>query len=132
MEHFSDALLVKKINKIISVLEEKTISDLQKIETVTYTESGYTKDNLPPEGAEWKQMEDNTEFVCHDRHYWIHFSLKTPELSPEEAVYLSFQTGREGQWDAVNPQMLLFLNGEIVQGGGHQPHRSEGCPQHRL
>ena len=116
MEHFSDALLVKKINKIISVLEEKLVVSSQKIKNVTYIESGYTKDNLPPEEAEWKQMEDDTEFVCHDRHYWFHFSLKTPELSPEEAVYLSFQTGREGQWDAVNPQMLLFLNGEIVQG----------------
>lgn len=45
MEHFSDALLVKKINKIISVLEEKLVVSSQKIKNVTYTESGYTKDN---------------------------------------------------------------------------------------
>nr|WP_289707577.1 hypothetical protein [Enterocloster clostridioformis] len=25
-------------------------------------------------------------------------------------------TGREGQWDATNPQMLFYLNGKIVQG----------------
>ena len=35
MEHFSDALLVKKINKIVSVLEGKIISDTQKITNVT-------------------------------------------------------------------------------------------------
>ena len=116
MEHFSDALLVKKINKIVSVLEGKIISDTQKITNVTYTESGYTEDNLPPEGAEWKPSEDDTEYVCHDRHYWFHFTLKTPAVSSDEAVYLSFKTGREGQWDAINPQMLLFLNSEIVQG----------------
>lgn len=116
MEHFSDALLVKKINKIVSVLEEKIVSDTQRIENVTYTESGYTKDNQPPVNAEWKKTKDNMEFACHDRHYWFHFTLKTPSVSPDEAVYMSFLTGREGQWDAVNPQILLFLNGEIVQG----------------
>lgn len=116
MEHFSDVLLVKKIDKIISVLEEKILTSSKKIENVTYTECGYTKNNMPPEGAEWKCLTENTEFTCHDCHYWFHFALKTPNVSSDEAVYFSFKTGREGQWDAVNPQMLLFLNGEVVQG----------------
>lgn len=116
MKHLSDDALVRKILKIVSVLEEKIISDTQKIENVTYTECGYTKDNRPPANAEWKKADENTEFVCHDRHYWFHFTLKTPVVSSDESVYLSFITGREGQWDATNPQMLLFLNGDAVQG----------------
>ncbi len=34
----------------------------------------------------------------------------------QSRLTLLVSTGREGEWDATNPQMLLYLNGEIKQG----------------
>ena len=41
--------------------------------------------------------------------------MDPPRLDGAHVEFL-ITTGREGQWDAANPQMLFYLNGKIVQG----------------
>lgn len=41
--------------------------------------------------------------------------MDPPRLDGAHVEFL-ITTGREGQWDATNPQMLFYLNGKIVQG----------------
>ncbi|MFV0412151.1 MAG: hypothetical protein ACK5L3_02630, partial [Oscillospiraceae bacterium] len=49
-------------------------------------------------------------------HRWFRAELEIPAEWQGGWVELRVTTGREGQWDATNPQMLLYINGEVVQG----------------
>ncbi len=51
-----------------------------------------------------------------DRHYWFSKSLIVPESFDNKPLWLKIFTQIEEWDDAKNPQFLLFINGEIVQG----------------
>lgn len=52
--------------------------------------------------------------LCEYR--WYRTSICIPHEMDGKRVEFRFITGREGQWDATNPQMLFYVNGQIVQG----------------
>lgn len=53
-----------------------------------------------------------------EAHYLFHFTVcqAATEKKENKEYTLSFRTGREGQWDATNPQGLLVLNGKTLGG----------------
>lgn len=76
----------------------------------------YKKTNTPPaKDAGWKPFPKDFRFSGTDAHYWMHFSLKTPKTEETREVRLSVKTGREGSWDASNPQFTVYLNGKTTQ-----------------
>ncbi|MEG2814121.1 MAG: alpha-mannosidase, partial [Oscillospiraceae bacterium] len=50
-----------------------------------------------------------------DDHYWFRATLTIDENFDKKPLWLSFVT-QATFWDAVNPQFLLFINGEVTQG----------------
>lgn len=76
---------------------------------------GYKKDNsFPVDG--WEPFPRGTYMHGKDEHFWIRVTFKTPPQKENTSYYLKCTTGFEGQWDATNPQGLIYLNGEMVQG----------------
>lgn len=53
---------------------------------------------------------------CKDAYRWYRTTITVPEAFQTEQIDFVISTGREGEWDATNPQMLLYVNGEIKQG----------------
>lgn len=51
-----------------------------------------------------------------DARYFLHFECDVPRVSEGKELYIEVSTGREGQWDAVNPQLLAFIDGEVICG----------------
>ena len=47
-----------------------------------------------------------------DTHLWLHFECDIPERGEDEKSYFRMTTGKEGQWDASNPQCSVFVNGK--------------------
>src|SRR5699024_12872909 len=39
-----------------------------------------------------------------------------PEQFDQKCVVYELITGREGEWDATNPQFTIYVNGKLVQG----------------
>lgn len=70
----------------------------------------YKTSNLPPKDG-WRPFAEGERFAGIDDHFWLH--LTTPAVAEREncEVRLSVKTGREGQWDAQNPQFTVFLDG---------------------
>ncbi len=75
----------------------------------------YKKNNIPPQDG-WQEMEPGSELGGEDVHYWIRGRFTTPRADENHYLVLEAVTGREDGWDAVNPQGLLYLNGEMAQG----------------
>ncbi len=76
---------------------------------------GYKKGNNPPTEG-WASAGESILFTGMDEHYWFRTALRTPKISPDEYLVLRATTGREGGWDATNPQGLIYLNGKMTQG----------------
>ncbi|MBQ4087497.1 MAG: alpha-mannosidase [Clostridia bacterium] len=116
MEHYSDTMLVKKIQKILEVLNEKQIVSTGMMENISVLEADFGSDTIPADDAGWKPFENGDILPGDDRHFWFRYQFSSPKVKDDEAVYLSYKTGREMEWNSINPQILLFLNGEPVQG----------------
>ena len=108
------------IKEKIRVMTEK----LKKIKTVkkeavTYTFiecPEYKTSNTPPASdAGWKEFVPNKLFEGIDTHYWLHLQIPAVEAEDGKELRLSVKTGREGQWDAINPQFTVFVNGRTTQ-----------------
>lgn len=51
-----------------------------------------------------------------DEHYWFYTDVKVPECFEGKDLYMYVHTQIDEWDDAKNPQFLLFVNGEIIQG----------------
>ena len=89
----------------------------EALDGFTYIETGYTENNIPPSDKEnWKAYTPDIKLCKKDKHFWFHKEFTTPRVKDGQEISFRLYTGLEGQWSAQNPQVLVFLNGEIVQG----------------
>lgn len=58
------------------------------------------------------------ENLGQDQGAWfaLEAEIKVPEEMAGFPVELAFSTGREGEWDAVNPQIAAYVRGKLCQG----------------
>ena len=71
-------------------------------------------EKCPKDG--WKKFQSGGIWGGYDKHMWF---KTTVEMLPEnegKTVVFGVFTGKEGQWDAKNPQFYAYVNGKIIQG----------------
>lgn len=74
---------------------------------------GYKTDNVfPTDGYETLEGGSPIRFKA-DEHAYIRFRVDVPTREGETA-YVRFTTGREGTWDAINPQGIVYIDGETT------------------
>lgn len=77
---------------------------------------------LRPEEAErdaqeWKLFDSSTmHWYGPDQHYWFRTMLTVPESFEGRPLWFRIRTQIDEWDDGKNPQFLLFLNGEVLQG----------------
>lgn len=79
------------------------------------------KDGADRDGAfcpteDWEDCRIDEPWQDLNSHRWYRTTIKIPDELAGCHVEFLITTGREGQWDATNPQMLFYMNGKIVQG----------------
>lgn len=79
------------------------------------------KEGKDPEGTVcdtegWEECSIEEPWKKLESHRWYRTVIEIPDELDGRHVEFLITTGREGQWDATNPQMLFYLNGKIVQG----------------
>ena len=108
------------INEKIRVMTGK-LNELKTLDTAaleySYIECPeYKVTNTPPaEDAGWKPYAPHVIFEGIDYHYWLHTKIQAAAPEAGKELRLSVKTGREGQWDAQNPQFTVYLNGVTTQ-----------------
>ncbi len=96
-------------------LGEHMIKNVMSVTEMEYQETGYKKGNEPPKDG-WMPFPLNTRIGGAEKHFWFKAKFKTPKAEENSYFILRCKTGREGEWNGRNPQCLLYLNGEMVQG----------------
>ena len=107
---------LKYLEVTIGIVKERMVRFRSEIENIEYTESGYMSPPILPENLEWLPFDQNKSISGKDKHFWIRFSQDVAEnVSPWQAR-IDISTGHREGWDVLNPQMLVFINGEATQG----------------
>lgn len=102
----------EKVRMALGNLQQSIIREVIEIENLGITGfCPYKKDNTPPTLSEFKPY--HKEFIDFpaDTHLWLHLECDIPERGEDEKSYFCMTTGKEGQWDAFNPQCSVFVNG---------------------
>lgn len=66
--------------------------------------------------SDWDSFEYTQFWGGHREYYWFETTVKIPEEFDNECVVYEITTGREGEWDATNPQFTVYVNGKLIQG----------------
>lgn len=64
----------------------------------------------------WQDYKIETPWTSLDAHRWLRTTIAIPQEMDHKHVEFQLTSGREGQWDATNPQILFYINRELVQG----------------
>lgn len=105
---------VKITTETLWQLAEKGVEPINEWK---YIACEYKKGNsLPEVNDDWKAFSRGDRVQGRDKHFWFYTEIKTPAVPKNHHLFFELATGHEGEWDADNPQGILYLNGKIAQG----------------
>ena len=102
----------EKIRVSCENLKNLIVTEKTPVAPVYRVACGYKTENRPPENAEWEIYDGGEIVESVDSHYWFKFEIDIPEAEEGFEYRLRVVTGREGLWDARNPQCTVFVDGE--------------------
>ena len=91
------------------------MSNAGDLGTVEYVPADYKSGVKPPEEG-WQPFVPGNRLQGVDQHFWFHMQFHSPAAAEGKTLYFRLVTGRDGDWDARNPQGLVYVNGRTVQG----------------
>ena len=112
-----DKFIQEKIRVTLDNLSNISEKTVLKVSELRYIESGYKRSQEYPVFDEnWKVLKRHERICGKDDHFWFYTKIKTPQINSDRSLYLKITTDIKSGWDLYNPQGLIYLNGEIVQG----------------
>ncbi len=106
----------EKIRVSIENLASFRATHLKNLNIEFFHTDGYKKGvEIPVNFTAWRTLEDLQQLNGVDEHYWLKINIPAVEAHKNKALCFSLRTGRERQWDARNPQGLIYIDGKAVQ-----------------
>jgi len=107
----------ERIERLLKDLQRAIYSDREPIDAYRMSEdcTGVSSADGLDDGG-WKDYRCGELWGGYDRHRWFKTEVIIPERFGDKKVIFRISTGREGEWDALNPQFLFCLDGKLVQG----------------
>ena len=65
---------------------------------------------------DWEIMSEKELWGGHREFYYFQTVITIPKECEGKAIIYELHTGKEGDWDAINPQFLVYVNGKVKQG----------------
>lgn len=107
---------LERVQKICHELKSYVYTNKLEINDYKMMEGNYLgMEGIKNAEGEWKEFHRGDEWGGREYHCWFRTSVTVPEEFAGKVVALSFKTFDEG-WDAINPQFILYVNGEHIQG----------------
>lgn len=109
--------LEERINRITEELQELIYPKIKLIESYKVLKS---KEHFKEVGklitSDWEICKSTELWGGDNEYFWFELEAIIPEEFEGECVAFDLCTGREGEWDAINPQFSVYVNGELRQG----------------
>lgn len=112
--HFLD----KRIDVICNELKKLKVKQSLPVDNWKYKEGNFFyPQDAEADPAEWADFDSRTmHWYGPDRHYWFKTTYTVPGELDGKRMWMYVMTQIDEWDDAKNPQFLLFVNGEPVQG----------------
>ena len=66
--------------------------------------------------SDWEEFQYGQIWGGHREYFWFETNVVLPAEYDGKCVTYELLTGKEGEWDATNPQFAVYVNGELRQG----------------
>ena len=114
--------VLERTKKILQELKKYIHENSVSIDTFMMKEGNFRGlQEVESCSKEWQTYKTGTRWGGKDCHAWFRTSFTVPETFNDQKVALNIVTGQTG-WDATNPQFIIYINGEIVQGADVNHH----------
>ncbi|MCC8066750.1 MAG: glycosyl hydrolase-related protein [Clostridiales bacterium] len=119
-------LMKERVNKLITDLCQLIYSDRRQVQEFRVKreteilpvpvrmqrEAEYLAGNT----SDWQILRTGEIWGGHRGYFYFDTTVVIPGEWAGKCVVFTLRTGREGEWDALNPQFLAYVNGQIKQG----------------
>ncbi len=109
--------LLERIQKLTEDLKALIYPKTKEITHYKIKKTAERLENLQLLSTEtWEDFNSEQIWGGHREYYLFECVVTIPEEFNGECVVYEMMTGREGLWDATNPQFTIYVNGTLVQG----------------
>ncbi len=110
-------LMKERVWKLIRSVGEMVYSQTYPVEEYQMKRSGGgITDEGQPGGEGWEKLAERDVWGGHREHFYFKTMIKMPPECAGKKIVYELRTGKEGEWDALNPQFMLYVNGERRMG----------------
>lgn len=108
----------ERIGEFLKQIKERTVLSVMPLSDVMMAKTcGESRPSPESCGRlDWKRVSDETVWGGNNEYYAFRVGAEIGEEMEGKEVVFSLETGREGEWDATNPQFTAFINGSLIQG----------------
>lgn len=107
---------LERVQKICYELKNYVYTNKLQIQDYKVMEGNFLgMEGINNAEGEWKDFHVGDLWGGRDYHCWFRTEVTVPEEFAGKVAALSFKTFDEG-WDAINPQFILYIDGEHIQG----------------
>ena len=103
----------EKIRVMTDKLRTLRTLSTQSLDCVCAECPEYKTTNQPPVDG-WRPFCEGERFSGIDQHFWLRLTTPLVEKRDGCELRLSVKTGREGQWDAQNPQFIAYVDSDTA------------------
>lgn len=108
---------LERIDRILKDLKTAIYSDIEPVKKYKASEQHFTIQDLNSmDNSRWSDYETGSLWGGYDKHSWFCTTVTIPDRFEGKPVVFRVTTGHEGEWDALNPQFLLYIDGKLIQG----------------
>lgn len=109
--------LYERIGEILRQLEDRCYPCRQEVASWRGKEGHFAiGDECREDTSDWETVEPGRLGSSEAAHFGLYTEITVPEELAGSPLQLYITTGREGQWDATNPQMAAYVDGRLAQG----------------
>lgn len=109
---------LERIERIVKDIEHLISSDFHPIVKYRISDASFSnKKNIKAmDYLKWNEYKTGDLWGGYDQHRWFKTTITIPERFDGKTVVFKITTGHEGEWDALNPQFIFYLDDKLIQG----------------
>nr|WP_242865996.1 alpha-mannosidase [Desnuesiella massiliensis] len=108
---------LERVERILMDIEKSIYPGSVKIKGFKVKDGKFDGGQEPElDDSKWENYNLGDFWGEEDKHRWFRTEVEIPKEFHGKFVVFNITTGLEGEWDATNPQFLMYINGELVQG----------------
>ncbi|MDR2932257.1 MAG: alpha-mannosidase, partial [Oscillospiraceae bacterium] len=109
--------LYQRVGKLIEELERLIYPESHEIKRYKMIRTDRKHPDIGTlDTAAWDLFDHRQIWGGHREYYLFETVIEIPESFDGRCVVYELATGREGLWDATNPQFTIYIDGVLVQG----------------